>query len=94
MSIAETIRDQIRTIDPMAFGAWGTTNLTNMGDGLKFKTTGMVKWKGYVYVKYDYGADLYNVIFAKIRKGEWKVEKQVDQVFCEDLVNVIDQKVG
>jgi len=94
MTIASTIVGQINALDKMAFWAWGTKDVVHMNDGLKFKTSGMVKWKGYVYVKYDYGSDLYSVIFAKVRKNEWKVEKTVDRVFCEDLVEIIDQQVG
>jgi hypothetical protein len=65
-----------------------------MNDGLKFKSSGMTRWKGYVYVQYDEGQDLYNVIFAKIRKMQWNVQKEVKGVFVEDLVNVIDEQVG
>ena len=43
MTIAQTILSQIKTIDPMATFAWGAKDLVNMGDGLKFKTSGMVK---------------------------------------------------
>lgn len=94
MSVAKIILDQIKALDKWAMGSWGAKELMNMGDGLKFKTSGMVKWKGYVYVKYDEGQDLYNVIFGRVRKLEWKVDKQVDGVFAEDLVNVIDGQVG
>lgn len=94
MSVAKIILDQIKALDKWAMGSWGAKDLMNMGDGLKFKTSGMVKWKGYVYVKYDEGQDLYNVIFGRVRKLEWKVDKQVDGVFVEDLVNVIDGQVG
>jgi hypothetical protein len=94
MSVAKIILDQIKALDKWAMGSWGAKDLMNMGDGLKFKTSGMVKWKGYVYVKYDEGQDLYNVIFGRVRKLEWKVDKQVDGVFAEDLVNVIDGQVG
>mgnify|MGYP001125031219 CR=1 FL=1 len=94
MSIAKTILQQIKTIDIWAMGAWGAKELVAMEDGLKFKTSGAVRWKGYVYVQYDYGNDLYNVVFAKIRKMEWKVQEKVEGVFVEDLVNVIEAKVG
>lgn len=92
--IAKIIMSQIKTIDRQAFMAWGAKDYVNMGDGLKFKTSGMVKWKGYVYVRYDRGRDLYNVEFATIRKMEWKVVKKVEGVYAEDLVNVIDEQVG
>jgi hypothetical protein len=94
MQIATTIRNQIRAIDPNAMMAWGATQLIAMRDGLKFKTSGLVRWKGYVYIQYDEGQDLYNVIFAKVRKLEWKVTKQVDGVFFDQLVEIIDRQVG
>jgi hypothetical protein len=93
MSVAQTILSQIKTIDPMALFAWGAKEFINMGDGLKFKTSGMVGWKGYVYVKYDEGLDLYNVIFAKIHKYEWVVKKEVNGVYFDQLIDIIDEQV-
>lgn len=78
----------------MAMMAWGSKELVAMRDGLKFKTSGMVKWKGYVYVQYDEGQDLYNVIFAKIRKYEWVEQERVEGVFFDQLVEIIDRRVG
>lgn len=94
MNIATIIRDQIRAIDRFALGAWGAKDLVAMKDGLKFKTSGMVKWKGYVYVKYNEGMDLYDVIFASIRKMEWVEDEKVEGVYAEDLVRIIDTRVG
>jgi hypothetical protein len=94
MNIATIIRDQIRAIDRFALGAWGAKDLVAMKDGLKFKTSGMVKWKGYVYVKYNEGMDLYDVIFARIRKMEWVEDEKVEGVYAEDLVRIIDARVG
>ena len=94
MTIAQTILSQIKTIDPMATFAWGAKDLVNMGDGLKFKTTGMVKWKGYVYIKYNQGTDLYDIEFFRIRNYAVKNDKQMRDVFAEDLVNIIDSVVG
>jgi hypothetical protein len=68
--------------------------MLNMGNGLKFKTSGMVKWKGYVYVKYDEGQDLYNIDFFRVRGVEIKYDKKVEGVFTEDLVQMIDAQVG
>jgi len=94
MNTATIIRDQIRALDRFAFGAWGAKDLLNMGNGLKFKTSGMVKWKGYVYVKYDEGSDLYNIDFFRVRGVDIKYDKQVEGVFVEDLVQIIDAQVG
>jgi hypothetical protein len=94
MNIATIIRDQIRAIDRFALGAWGAKDLVAMKDGLKFKTSGMVKRKCYVYVKYDEGLDLYDVIFARVRKYEWIEDEKVEAVYAEDLVRIIDGFVG
>jgi hypothetical protein len=93
MQIANIILQQIRGTDFWALGAWGAKEMVAMKDGLKFKTSGMVKWKGYVYVQYDEGMDLYNIIFAKIRKMEWKEEKLIDGVYFDQLVEFIDKQV-
>ena len=94
MSVAVVIRDQIRALDRMALFAWGAKDFLNMGDGLKFKTSGMVRWKGYVYIKYDAGADLYNVDFFKIRNTDIKYTERLEGVYAEDLVRIIDGVVG
>ena len=94
MNTATIIRDQIRALDRFAFGAWGTKDMVNMGNGLKFKTSGMVRWKGQVYIKYDEGRDLYNIDFFRIRNAEVKYDKRLEGVFAEDLVNLIDAQVG
>lgn len=94
MTIAQTILSQIKTIDPRATWAWGAKELVNMGDGLKFKTSGMVKWKGYVYIKYNEGTDLYDIEFFRIRNCEIKCDKGMTDIYAEDLVRVIDEVVG
>lgn len=94
MNTAQIILSQIKQLDRMALGAWGAKELMNMGDGLKFKTSGMVRWKGYVYVKYDEGQDLYNIDFFKVRNAEIKYTRQLEGVFAEDMVRLIDEVVG
>ena len=94
MNTAQIILSQIKTLDPRALWAWGAKDLMNMGDGLKFKTSGMTPWKGYVYVKYNSGKDLYEIQFFRFRKMAVKYDKVVEDVFAEDLVSVIDGFVG
>jgi hypothetical protein len=94
MTVAQIIRGQIYALDRFAFGAWGAKDLVNMGNGLKFKTSGMVKWKGYVHVVYDEGNDLYNIDFFRVRGADIKYDRRVEGVFAEDLVNFIDEQVG
>jgi len=94
MNTAQIILSQIKTIDKWALGAWGAKDLINLGDGLKFKSSGMVKWKGWVEIKLNYGTDLYDIKFYKIRGTEVKYTKELDGVFAEDLVNTIEVVVG
>jgi hypothetical protein len=94
MTIARTILSQIKTIDPMAIFTWGAKEMVDMGDGLKFKTSGMVKWKGHVYIKYNEGTDLYDIQFFRIRNAEMKQDSLQTGVFAEDLVRIIDAQVG
>ena len=94
MNTAQIILSQIKTIDPMALFAWGAKDLMNVGDGLKFKTSGMAPFKGYVYIKYNEGTDLYDIRFFKFRKMEISFDKTIEDVYAEDLVRTIDQVVG
>lgn len=94
MQIAQTILNQINCADRCAMMAWGAKNLVAMEKGLKFKSSGMVKKKCYVLVELDEGADLYDVSFCRIRKYEWIVDKKVEGVFSDQLVDVIDGWVG
>ena len=94
MQVAQTILSQIKALDPMALPAWGAKDLISMGDGLKFKTSGMTPWKGYVYIKYHPCPDLYQIQFFRFRKMEVKIDKVVEDVYAEDLVNIIDHFVG
>ena len=94
MTIAKTILQQIKTIDPWAMSAWGADNLVAKEDALQFKTTGMTPWKGIVTVRYIAGADHYDVEFGQIRKYEYKVRNLVEGVYAPELVDVIDNYVG
>ncbi len=98
MSVAQTILTQIQTIDPRALWAWGSKEyMRTSTDGIMFKTSGMVKWKGKVQIELN-GADLYDVTFLRIRKvkGQYTciTDKKVTDVFVGDLVNTIDLQVG
>lgn len=92
-NVASIIATQIHALDPRAMFAWGAKDLMNMGNGLKFKTSGMVKWKGYVHIKLN-GSDLYDIDFFRVRNARVVMDKQVTDIFVEDLVRVIDEKVG
>ena len=93
LTVAKIILDQIKTIDRCALMAWGAKQFVGTDDTIQFKTSGMVKWKGTVAITLN-ASDLYDVKFFKIRKFEITNEEVVSDVFVEDLVNVIDEKVG
>lgn len=92
--IAQTIRQQIMAIDPLALIAWGARDFVNTGDGFKFRTSGMVRWKGWVHVKYNEAKDLYDIEFFRIRGVKMTVDKHVKDVYVDMLVNVINSQVG
>ena len=98
LTIANTIIDQINTIDYWARARWGVTGGKGMRpigleNGVKFKSRGMVKWKGWVTITLN-GMDLYDIEFSRIYAGEHKIDKVVIDVFVEDLVKIIDAQVG
>lgn len=93
-NIGATILQQINTLDARAMMAWGAKDIVYMRDGLKFKTSGLVKRKCYVYIRYDAGLDLYEIIYGRIRKHEWIVDDTIPMVFADGLVHHIDHYVG
>jgi hypothetical protein len=54
----------------------------------------MTPYKGYVYIKYNEGQDLYEIQFFRFRKMDVKMDKVVTEVYAENLVDVIDGFVG
>ena len=95
MKIAETIHSQIKTLDPSALMAWGAKDfIKTFTDGLQFKSSGMCKWKGYVTIELNRGADTYIIKFQRVRKMELITDKEVSDVYAMDLVSIIDAQVG
>lgn len=93
-TIGQTILQQINALDRYAFAAWGAKDFVYMADGLKFKTSGMVKRKCWVYIRYNSGLDLYEIIYGRIRKFEWIIDATIPMVFAEGLVEHINHYVG
>ena len=93
MTVAATILSQLKALDPRAMWAWGAKDLANTGKGLQFRVGGLAKFKGLVHIRYNEGSDLYEIDFIKIKKGLPVVVKTVDDVYVEDMINVIDATV-
>ena len=75
---------QILCSQLMIMWSWGFNSPTRLTDnkGLAFKVQGF-KYKGWVEVVYDEGLDTFSVILKK-------TGKVVEDVYFDELVNVID----
>lgn len=94
--VAQTILSQIKTIDFWALGAWAARQYTVLNDeygGVQFKINCPKLKNGFVQVILN-GSDLYNVRFFKVWGGKITVDETIKDVYAEDLVNVIDGRVG
>lgn len=94
MTVAKTILAQIKTIDKWALGAWGAKDMVAGDNILQFKVNCPKLKHGKVRIEYEYGKDLYKVRFVKTRGVKFLVDETVENVYAEDLVNVIDNRVG
>lgn len=93
-STARIISNQLRagrtqdgTNGTIAMGSWGSRQLTNLGDGLAFRVSGMM-FKGIVEVKLN-SHDLYDIHFIKAGK----LKEASLGVFCDQLTAIIDNFV-
>ncbi len=98
MTVANTIFAQIKALDPRALMAWGvighpTNRIVGGENYLSFKSAGMVRWKGYVKITLN-SLDLYDIEFSRFRAGKQTIDKVVNDVYCDQLVEIIDAQVG
>ena len=91
LSIANEILRQIKCLDRSALMAWGSSNFLALPEskefqgGVRFNVNGLTH-KGLVVVELRWMDD-YTVSFIN-KKGE--LVKQVEGVYCDMLVDVID----
>lgn len=81
----------ILRMELMVVFSWGfhcPTALPN-DEGLAFKVNGF-KHKGWVVIRYNEVADLFNV---ELRDNRLKVIENIEDVYFDQLVNVIDHAV-
>lgn len=93
LTVARTILNQINTIDPRALMAWGAKDYVGSSNSIQFTVGGMTRWKGKVIVKLN-GSDLYDVRFFRSRGVKILENVTATDIYAEDLVNIIDKKVG
>ncbi len=91
MEIARTILEQIKYGDKWALMAYGATNFIALQEtkdfqgGVKFKVNGL-KHKGTVMVQLKW-IDTYTITFVN---NNGVVVKEVEDVYCDTLVDVLD----
>lgn len=91
IEIAKTILSQIRYVDRCALMAWGAKDFVALPEskiyqgGVRFKVNGLT-FKGWVSIELRWMDD-YTISFIN-KKAE--VVKEVEGVYCDMLVNVID----
>jgi hypothetical protein len=66
--------------------------MVDIGNGLRFKTSGIIPWRGYVEITVN-ALDLYDVKFFRIRANLTKVDNEVKDIYVDYLVNTIDEFV-
>jgi len=95
MQIARTILEQIKYDDKWALMAYGAKNFTALNEskdfqgGIKFQVNGL-KHKGTVIIQLKW-IDTYTIIFID-KKGI--TMKEVEDVYCDTLVDVLDYIEG
>lgn len=95
IEIASTILQQIKCLDYSALMAWGARNYIALPEckefqgGVRFQVSGL-KHKGFIMVQLRY-VDDYTISFIK-SNGE--MVHQVEGVFCDMLVEVLDWVEG
>jgi hypothetical protein len=97
--VANTIREQIKTLDPRAMWAWGVKQFAYSAKGLgslNIVISGCTKVKGKAFVEITLMPnDTYTINVYKITsKYDTKTIKIVEDVYCDMLVDVIDDILG
>ena len=91
LTVATTIRDQIKAIDPAALMAWGARQYVGSENALRFRVSGL-KFRGIVAITLN-GRDLYDIELGNPRKSKWVVKHSINDVYCDQLVEVLDRYI-
>jgi hypothetical protein len=90
--IAKEILSQLRHFDPVALMAWGFKKPSGDETSLSFRVNGMKVGHAYVTIILN-GKDLYDIEVYKIRSAQKKMIRRVEDVYAEDMIEVIDHIV-
>lgn len=92
-NVVKTIRAQLMASGPVIVFSWGAHAWTMIDENtLQFKVQGN-HFIGHVRIEYNVGDDLYDIHFGHWKDHQWNNLETIDGVFCDQMVDVIDQKV-
>ena len=97
LEIANTIKRQIMVQSPHALMSYGAKNFVALGEtdkrhaGLQFQTSGF-NHKGLVVISLAFN-DTYTIETVKIRAGKVKVCDSYDDVYFDQMVEVLDHMI-
>jgi hypothetical protein len=92
MSIPNEILRQLKTLDRVALMAWGFNSPSGDEYSLSFRVNGAKVGHAFVTINLN-GKDLYDIDIFKIRKYDKKMIKRVEDVYAEDMIDVIDHVI-
>lgn len=98
--IAQTIVNQCKAIDFFALARYGANGYVFLDcndkrrGGLQFKCSGSkIKRGGRVMIELT-SMDLYKITLGRVSKHEFKQLKQIDDVYAENLIDVLEDMIG
>lgn len=97
VAYAQEIKNQIVAQSPMALMSYGAQKFVAHGDNdnrraaLEFRVNGY-KHKGLVRISLGWN-DLYTIETIKIRKGEVKICGSYDEVYFDQMIEVLDHLI-
>ena len=92
-NIVKTIYAQMMATGRQKVWSWGAHAWMKMNEStLQFKVQGR-HFRGHVRIAYDEGDDLYTIHLGHWRNRQWKNIETIDGVYCDSMVDIIDQKV-
>lgn len=99
MIVAQGILDQIKMGDKMALIAWGANQYgalpetnTHLG-GIEFKIRTPLYQRGVRVQVLLNGCDLYDIRVLKVSTKEVKEIEKIEDIYCDQLVEVIDSMI-
>lgn len=69
--------------NPSIYWSWGPSEFKEIEDGASFNVNGF-KYQGEVRILYNGGSDTFSVVIG---------ERQIDDIYLDELVNTIDHEV-